>query len=50
MGNKGFTIYEVDNPQQLVNLAAKLFPEKRTSFVPIFEVKIVKETYLKMKK
>jgi len=26
MEHKGFTIYEVDDPQQLVNLAVKFFP------------------------
>ena len=50
MENKGFTIYEVDDPQQLLNVAAKFFPEKKTKFVPIFEVAEVKKTFLKVKK
>ena len=50
MENKGFTIYEADDPQQLVNMAAKFFPEKKSEFVPIFEKSMVKEAYIKMKK
>lgn len=50
MENKGFTIYEVDDPQQLVNLAVAFFPEKKSKFVPIFDKNTVKDTHLKMKK
>jgi len=50
MENRGFTIYETDNPQQLVNLAAKFFPEKKSSFVSIFDKPMVKDSYTKMRK
>jgi hypothetical protein len=50
MEHKGFTIFEVDDPQQLVNMAAHFFPQKRSKFVPIFEKAMVQETYRKVKK
>ena len=49
MEHKGLTIFEVEDPQQLVNLAADFFPEKKSKFIPIFEKKMVKETYLTQK-
>ena len=42
---KGFTIYEVDDPQQIVNLEVAFSPIKKSKFVPIFEHKSVVETY-----
>jgi hypothetical protein len=50
MEPKGFTIYEVDDPQQIVNLEVAFSPIKKSKFVPIFEHKSVVETYEKEKK
>jgi hypothetical protein len=49
MEPKGFTIYEVDNSQQIVNLEVAFSPIKKSKFVPIFEHKSVVETYEKEK-
>ena len=49
MEPKGFTIYEVDDPQQIVNLEVAFSPIKKSKFVPIFEHKSVVETYEKEK-
>ena len=50
MEPKGFTIYEVNDPQQIVNLEVAFSPIKKPKFVPIFEHKSVVETYETEKK
>ena len=50
MEPKGFTIYDVEDPQQIVNLEVAFSPVKKSKFVPIFDHKSVVETYEREKK
>ena len=47
---KGFTIYETDTPEPLLNLVLHYSPEEKMKFVPILESVKALELYLKMKK
>jgi hypothetical protein len=40
---KGLTVYEVEDPKQLMNVSLHYAPEIRFRFVPIFETEIIAE-------
>ena len=42
---KGFTIYEVDDPKQLMNVSLHYAPEMRFKFMPIFETELVADLF-----
>ncbi len=50
MEPKGFTIYDVDDPQQIINLEVAFSPVKKSKFVPLFDHKSVVDTYIREKK
>lgn len=43
---KGLTVYEVDDPKQLINVSLHYSPEIRFKFMPIFDTEIVAELFL----
>ena len=47
---KGFTVYETDDPDKLMNLAIFYGPEMTWKFVPLIDTKKAAELWLKMKK
>jgi len=47
---KGFTVYEVDNYEQLINISLHYAPVMTWKFVPILETGKVIELWEKMKK
>ena len=48
--HKGFSVYEVDNEDQMTNMAIHYHPVMTLKFVPILESARVAELYQKMKK
>ena len=49
-GRKGFALIEVDNEEQLMNLALFFFPELTFEFVAIYELAKIASEWQKMKK
>jgi hypothetical protein len=47
---KGFSVYETDDPDKLMNVAVFYMPEMRWKFIPIIETGKSAELWLKMKK
>lgn len=45
MEPRGFSIFEFDDPQQMINLDAAYWPYKKFKFVPLFDHDQVIETY-----
>ncbi len=45
MEPKGFTIFEFDNPQQMINLDIAFWPHKKFKFVPLFDHDQVIDSY-----
>jgi len=46
----GFTIYEVDDPQQIIDHYLHYFPEMKLKWKPIIEATDFVKTYMKKKK
>ena len=40
---KGFTVYEAEDPEQLANVSLRYMPEMRFRFIPIFETEMILE-------
>jgi hypothetical protein len=47
---KGFSVYETDDPDKIANLALFYMPEMKMKFIPIIETAKGIELYVKMKK
>jgi len=47
---KGFSVYETDDPDKLMNIAIFYGPEMKWKFIPIIETGKSAELWLKMKK
>jgi hypothetical protein len=43
---KGFTVYEVEDPEQLANMSLRYMPEMRYRFLPIFETEMITDLSL----
>lgn len=50
MEPKGFSIFEFDNPQQMINLDVAFWPHKKFKFVPLFDHDQVIEAYKEKQK
>ncbi len=48
--NRGFAVYETDDPDRLMRLSLFFTPELKVEFVPIIETRKAAELYRKMKK
>jgi hypothetical protein len=47
---KGFSVYETDDPDQLMNFAIFYLPEMTIKWVPLIESRKAAELWMKMKK
>jgi hypothetical protein len=45
MAPEGFTIFEFDDPQQMINLDIAFWPYKKFKFVPLFDHDQVIDSY-----